>query len=98
MGTIVNAIQALGVQVEFIPAGCTGLVQPVNVRFNKAFKCKMRNEFLKWMMAQDPNLPIPGSTCHNVAQSIIDAQKNISLEMIRNAWRKMGYFYYPKNP
>ncbi len=47
MGSIVNAIQALGVQVEFIPAGCTGLVQPVNVGFNKAFKCKMRDEFLK---------------------------------------------------
>ncbi len=38
MGRIVNAIQALGVQVEFIPAGCTGLVQPVDVGFNRAFK------------------------------------------------------------
>jgi hypothetical protein len=27
----VNAIQDLGVQVEFIPPGCTGLLQPVNV-------------------------------------------------------------------
>ncbi len=26
MGSIVNAIQALGMQVEFIPASCTGLV------------------------------------------------------------------------
>jgi hypothetical protein len=38
MGSIVNTIQALGVQVEFIPAGCTRLVQPVDVGFNKAFK------------------------------------------------------------
>jgi hypothetical protein len=68
MGLIVNAIQALGVQVEFIPASCTGLVQPVDVGFNKAFKCKMRDKFLKWMMSQDPNLPIPGSTRHDVAQ------------------------------
>jgi hypothetical protein len=42
-----NAIQALAVQVKFIPAGCTGLVQPVNVGFNKAFKCKMHDKFLK---------------------------------------------------
>jgi hypothetical protein len=44
MGLIVNAIQALGVQVEFIPAGCTGLVQPVNAGFNKAFKCTMHDK------------------------------------------------------
>jgi hypothetical protein len=98
MRRIINAIQALSVQVEFNPAGCTGLVQPVNVGFNKAFKCKMRNKFLKWMMAQDPNLPIPGSTRHNVTQWIIYAQKNISAETIRNAWRKTGFSYYPENP
>ncbi len=98
MGTIVNTIQTLGVQVEFIPAGCTGLVQPVDVGFNKAFKCKMRDKFLKRMMGQDLNLPIPGSMHHDVAQWIINAQKNISAETIRNAWRKTGYSYYPKNP
>jgi hypothetical protein len=98
MGSIVNAIQALGVQVEFIPAGCTGLVQPVNVGFNKAFKCKMHNKFLKWMMLQDPNVPIPGSMHHDAAQWIIDVQNNISAEMIRNMWRKTGFSYYPENP
>ncbi len=97
MGSIVNAIQALGVQVEFIPAGCTGLVQPVNLGFNKAFKCKMREEFLKWMMLQDPNVLIPGSTRHDVTQLIIDAQNNISIETIRNVWRMTGFSYYLKN-
>ncbi len=98
MGSIANAIQALGVQVEFIPAGCMGLVQPVDVGFNKAFKFKMHNKFLKWMMLQDPNVPIPGYTHHNVAQWIINVQKNIRAETIRNAWRKTGFSYYPKNP
>jgi hypothetical protein len=42
MGPIINATQALGVQVEFIPDGCMGLVQPVDVGYNKSFKCKMR--------------------------------------------------------
>jgi hypothetical protein len=98
MGSIVNAIQALGVQVKFIPAGCTGLIKPVNVGFNKAFKCKMRDIFLKWMMMQDHNLPIFGSTCHDVTQWIINVQNNISAETIRNVWRKTGFSYYPKNP
>jgi hypothetical protein len=98
MGSIVNAIQALGMQVEFIPAGCTGLVQPVDVGFNKAFRCKMQDKFLKWMMTQDPNLPIPGSTCQDVTQWIINVQNNISMEMICNTWRKTGFSYYTKNP
>jgi hypothetical protein len=58
----------------------------------------MRDEFLKWIMLQDPNLPIPGSTRHNVAQWIINARENISMETIRNSWRKMGLLNYPENP
>jgi hypothetical protein len=91
MGLIVNAIQALGVQVEFIPTGCMGLVLPVNVGYNKAFKCKMWNKFLNWMMLHDPNVPIPGCMRHNVAQWIINAENKISLETIRNTWRKTGF-------
>ncbi len=37
-GPVVRAIQELGVQVEFIPPGCTGMVQPVDVGYNKALK------------------------------------------------------------
>jgi hypothetical protein len=95
MGLIINAIQALGVQVSIIPAGCTGLVQPVNIGFSKAFKCKMRDEFFKWMMLQDPNVTIPGSMHHNVVQWIINAQKNISTDMIRNVWKKTGCLLLP---
>jgi hypothetical protein len=97
MGSIINAIQALDVQVEFIPAGCTRLVQPVNIGYNKSFKCKIRNEFLAWMMLQDPNVLIPGSTCHDVFQWIINTQNNISAKMIGNAWRKTGFSYHPEN-
>jgi hypothetical protein len=57
----------------------------------------MHNKFLKWMMMQDPNLPIPGSTCHDNAQWIINAQNNISAETIHNGWRKTGFSYYPEN-
>ena len=43
MVSVVDAIQALGVQVEYVAAGCTGLMQPVNVSYNRAFKAKMRD-------------------------------------------------------
>jgi hypothetical protein len=95
---IVNAIQALSMQVKFIPAGCTGLVQPVDVGYNKSLNARCVTNSLAWMMSQDPNIPIPGSTCYYVAQWIIKVQSNISMETIRNAWRKTGFSYYPKNP
>ena len=98
MSLVVDAIQRLGVQVEYVAAGCTGLVQPVNVGYNKAFKAKMRDEYTAWMLGQDPDLPIPGTTRHQLAEWIISAQKNVSAETIRNAWRKTGYSYYPALP
>ncbi len=52
-GSIVRKIQDLGVQVEFIPPGCTGLLQPVDVGFNKAFKAKMRTEYNAWLLEGD---------------------------------------------
>ena len=38
MGSVVQRIQELGVEVQHIPGGCTSLCQPVNVGFNKPFK------------------------------------------------------------
>ena len=98
MVSVVDAIQALSVQDKFVAAGCTGLVQPVDVGYNKSFKAKMREEYNSWMLTQDPDLPIPGTTRHQLSGWIISAQKNVTAETIRNAWRKTGYSYYPAMP
>ena len=45
MGSLVHAIQALGVEVDFIPPGCTGMVQPVDIGYNKPFKAKVRKQY-----------------------------------------------------
>ena len=95
MASVADAIQRLGVQVEYIPAGCTSLVQPVNVGYNKAFKAQMRAEYTEWMLGQDPDKPIPTTSRRQLAEWIIAAQKNVGAEMIHNAWRKTGMSYYP---
>ena len=43
MSSVVDSIQALGVEVEHIPGGCTCLCQPVDVGINNPFKnnCKI---------------------------------------------------------
>ena len=93
MGSVVSKIQALGVEVDFIPPGCTGLVQPVDVGYNKAFKAKVRG-FNDWLMAQDPDAPIAKTTRRHVVEWILAAEENITEATIRNAWRKTGFSYF----
>ncbi len=94
-GSVVNKIQDLGVQVEFIPPGCTGLLQPVDVGFNKAFKAKLRTEYNGWLLEQNPDLPtIPGTTHRDVSNWIIAPEKAVTDETIKNSWRKTGYSYF----
>ena len=45
MSSVVHAIQDLGIEVEHIPGGCTGLVQPLDVGVNKPLKNRIRR---KW--------------------------------------------------
>ena len=94
MGSVVSAIQAIGVEVEFIPPGCTGLVQPVDVGYNKSFKAKVKDQYMNWLMVQDPDTPIPKTTRRDVVGWILAAEENISLAMRRNAWRKTGFAYF----
>jgi hypothetical protein len=94
MGSVVSAIQALDVKVEFIPPGCTSLVQPVDVGYNKSFKAKVKDHYMNWLMAQDPDLPIVKTTRRDVVGWILAAEENISLATRRNAWRKTGFAYF----
>ena len=82
---MVGAIQALGVEVEFIPPGCTGMVQLVDVGFNKSLKSKFRQQYSKWMLDQDPNQSIPCPLRALVAKWLIAAQRLMTPALIRNA-------------
>jgi hypothetical protein len=94
MGSVVNKIQELGVEVDFIPPGCTGLVQPVDVGYNKSFKAKVKDQFMDWLMVQDPDAPIAKTTRRDVVGWILDAERNISQQVICNPWRKTGFSYF----
>ena len=93
--SVVNAIQALGVEVIFIPPGCTSIVQPVDVGYNKSFKSKMREQYSNWHLRQDPDQPTPNATRRQVAEWIISAEKGITEETIKNAWKRNGFSYFP---
>jgi hypothetical protein len=94
MGSVINKIQKLGIEVDFIPPGCTGLVQPVDVGYNKSFKAKVKDQYMDWLMVQDPDAPIAKTTHSDVVGWILAAKRNISQQVIRNVWRKTGFSYF----
>ena len=93
-GAVVEAIQALGVEVEFIPPGCTGMVQQVDVGFNKSLKSKFRDQYREWMLDQDPSQSIPCPSRALVAEWLIAAQRLMTPALIRNAWKKTGFSWF----
>ncbi len=96
MGSIVNRIQALGIEVQHIPAGCTYLCQPVDVGINRSIKKEMTEQWEEWMIhgggveggiAKTP-------TRRQVAEWIVGSYRNISEQTARNAWKKRGYQWF----
>jgi hypothetical protein len=94
LGSVVDAIQGLGVELEIIPPGCTGLVQPINVGINKPFKANMRKIYTEWLLEQDADAAIPSAFRLNVSAWILESVKGIKKEMIVNSWRKTGFSYF----
>jgi hypothetical protein len=96
MGSIVNRIQSLGVEVQHIPGGCTWLCQPVDVGINRPIKKEMTEQWEKWMFNGGGVVDgvVKEPTRNLVAEWIIGAYKNISEEIGQNAWKKTGYEWF----
>jgi len=58
LGSVADAIQGLGVELEIIPPGCTSLVQPIDVGINKPVKANMRKIYTEWLPEQDADAAI----------------------------------------
>ena len=96
MGSIVNRIQSLGIEVQHIPAGCTYLCQPVDMGINRPIKKEMMEQWEDWMydgggvvegVANTPSRKL-------VTEWILGTYEAISAETGRNAWRKKGYEWF----
>ena len=96
MSSVVEAMQELGVEVEHIPGGCTGLCQPVDVGVNKPFKNRIRNQWERWMIAEGL---IHGTTSpptrDDICRWTLVAFQNLPEQMIRNSWKHGEYTCFP---
>jgi hypothetical protein len=100
MASVVERIQALGVDVFHIPGGCTGLCQPVDVGFNKQFKSLMRKQWDEWMISKWDQITAvdntPKPTRRIVSDWVLAAYSEFSPHVIRNSWTKTGYAWFNK--
>lgn len=96
MGSVVQAIQDLGVEVEHIPGGCTYVCQPVDVGVNKPFKARLRNLWEAWMISDGL---LTGTTKPptraDIAEWCSEVYKGLTDSMVRNAWRHGAYTFFP---
>ncbi len=97
MGSIVNKITALGVEVIHIPGGCTGLVQPLDVGFNRPFKVHIQRKWQVWMIetVQRTGTVKPPDRA-DVSAWIADTfgDMDVNPTIIKNAWMKTGYEWF----
>jgi hypothetical protein len=93
MGSVVNQIQLMGIEVIHVPAGCTYLCQSVDVGINKPTKTRLTKLWEDWMMegdrivdgvAKEPSRKM-------VAEWVVQVYESIPEEIGRNALIKQGY-------
>lgn len=85
----------IGVQLELIPAGCTGLVQPVDVGIGKPFKDRIRKTWMDWMIEQDADQPVmTNASRKDAATWVADAWRNFDPTTVMNAWQKTDFNYF----
>ena len=95
MASVVEKIQDLGVEVEHIPGGCTGLCQPVDVGVNKPLKDRLRRSWLAWM-TQDAqqNGTVRPPTRGDISTWLVDSVGNLSHKIVKNSWRHTNYSWF----
>ena len=63
-------------------AGCTGLVQPFDVGFNKPYKSNMKKVYTDWLMSQEADAPFRSPSRQEVSAWVIEAVGGISAETV----------------
>jgi hypothetical protein len=93
MGSVVNRIQSMGIEVVHIPAGCTYLCQPIDVGINKPIKSRLCQKWEDWMtegdgivdgVAKEPSRKL-------VAEWVVEVYNSIPEEIGQNSWKRKGY-------
>ena len=97
MQSVVSTIESLGVQVEHIPGGCTGHLQPVDVGINKKpLKNRVKDCWEAWMMDTGADTVVFNPPSRGiVAGWVSHSFRNLDEQLIKNSWRHGRFSYFP---
>jgi hypothetical protein len=93
MGSVMNRIQSMGIEVTHIPAGCTYLCQPIDVRISKPIKTRLHEKWEDWMtggkgiqdgVAKEPSRKV-------VAEWLVETYTTMPETIERNASMNNGF-------
>ena len=93
--TFVNACNKIGVEVDYIPAGYTCVLQPVDVGFNAPLKKHVKDQHHQWCieayrgLPHDARVPIPKR--EDIVLWVENAYDRISAISIRNTFKHIGF-------
>ena len=93
MGSVINRIKSMGIEVIHIPGGCTYLCQTVDIGINTPIKKRLTELWENWMMdgVGIMNGIAKESPRKQVAEWLLEAYSTMPEEIRRNARKKQGY-------
>ena len=85
-------LSELGVRVELLPPGCTGLLQPVDVGINRTFKAVMRRQWDNWIQVTKFKKK---ASRFDMSKWILHAISKINTKICENSWKHREYCWFP---
>ena len=87
----------LGIEVFKIPGGLTGFMQPIDVGIGKPLKDRIRRKWWDWMVSGGTDRTIFEPPTRRLACTWVDESwQELPDNVVRNAWMKTGYEYFPE--
>jgi len=98
MPSIVQLIEEEGTDLRHIPAGCTGLCQPINVGIAKPLKDRVRHSWEDWMVDQGTGTrrfsPPPRAL---LSEWVVRGIQSLENALIQNSWRHGRFSFFDED-
>ena len=88
-------LSEIGISLYGIPAGCTSLVQPIDVGIGKPFKDCLRNYWWDWTNEQNVEDTIfPAPSREEGSEWVAQSWDTIGADIVKASWRKSDYSFF----